>query len=387
MKGWKDKFRYRLFYRMLHAVSPLVLKKYDFQTDKLKDFQGPYLVMSNHLTEVDMFILAAAFPKPMFFVAGEHLLRSKNGPFMKWAQDPIFEFKGSVALDTAREILDRLKKGKNVILFPEGSRSFNGETLTLPESAAKLVKLAGCGLVTYHMEGGYFVAPRWAYTFRTGPMRGRIAGTYTPQQIRQMSTRELTEAINRDLAENAYQRQRGTMAAYRGERLAEGLENYLVKCSRCGAFDSMKTEGDRFRCLACGQSGVYTEQGFLKGEGLRFDSVYDWGKWSEQETEAYIAAFEGEGPVFQDEDLLLYEITADHQQKDLVRGSLSGFKDRLEFAGERFDLQDIPLVDMLYYGKTLLFSCHGRHLGITGEAFHAIKYAKLHKVFKEKERE
>ena len=116
MKGWKDKFRYRLFYRMLHAVSPLVLKKYDFQTDKLKDFQGPYLVMSNHLTEVDMFILAAAFPKPMFFVAGEHLLRSKNGPFMKWAQDPIFEFKGSVALDTAREILDRLNSSEQFTL-------------------------------------------------------------------------------------------------------------------------------------------------------------------------------------------------------------------------------------------------------------------------------
>ena len=384
MKKGKAKLRYRLIYRGAHLISPLLLKKYDFKTDVLKGFDGPYIVMANHLTEVDMLMLAAAFPKHMYIVAGEHLIRSKNGKKITWAQDPIYEYKGAVALDTGRAVLERVKAGNNVMIFPEGSRSFNGESLALPESAAKLLKIAGCGLVTYHIEGGYFVAPRWAYTFRTGPMKGRIAGTYSAEQIAAMSGSELTAAINRDLYENAYDRQRKEHLRYRGERLAEGLENYLVKCPACGAFDAMETKDDRFRCTACGQSGVYTEEGFLEGDGLRFDSVYDWGVWAEEETEKFIEEADPEAPVFRDDGLLLYEITPDHKQQDLARGSLTGYKDRLEFGDRTFAFRGIPAMDMLYYGKSLLFQYEKRHLGITGEKFHAIKYNKLYKQFKKR---
>ncbi len=379
MKDRKTTFRNRLIYRITHLISPLLLKKYSFTTDRLSGFDGPYIVMSNHLTEVDMLMLVAAFPKPMFFVAGEHLIRSKHGRLITWAQNPIYEYKGSVALDTVREVLDTVKAGSNVMIFPEGSRSFNGETAALPESAAKLLKIAGCGLVTYHIEGGYFVAPRWAYIFRTGPMKGNIVRTYSPEEIAAMSRQELAEAINSDLYEHAYERQRKNHYAYRGERLAEGLENYLVKCPACGAFDSMQTEDDRFRCSACGQSGVYTEDGFLKGEGLRFDSVYDWGRWAEEETEEYVREADPEKPVFRDENVRLYEVSADHQQKDLLSGTLVGYRDRLELGGQTFAFAKIPAMDMLYYGKSLLFTYEKRHLGITGEKFHAIKYHKLYK--------
>ena len=59
----------------------------------------------------------------------------------------------------------------------------------------------------------------------------------------------------------------------------------------------MVTEDDSFRCTVCGQSGRYTPEGFLEGKGLRFDSVYDWGVWSEKETCRYIKDFEGEEPA------------------------------------------------------------------------------------------
>ena len=174
------------------------------------------------------------------------------------------------------------------------------------------------------------------------------------------------------------------MYPYKGKRLAEGLENYLVKCSRCGAFDSMVTEDDRFCCRACGQSGVYTEEGFLKGERLRFDSVYDWGVWSEAETEKYIEEADREAPVFQDDGLVLYEITPDHQQIEIAKGDLTAYRDRLEFGSFSFPLRGIPAMEMLYYGKSLLFTYEKRHMLITGENFHAIKYNKVHKVFKNK---
>lgn len=384
MNKARTKFRYRFIYKTVGGMAPLILRKYGFKTQRISKKDEPYIVVANHLTEVDMIMVAGAFSEHMYFVAGEHLLRTKAGPKMKWAQDPIFTYKGAPSIDTMREVIRKIKDGHNVMIFPEGSRSFNGETMKLDSGIAKLVKMAGCALATYHIEGGFFVAPRWAYTVRTGPMRGDIVNIYSSEEISRMSKEELTDCINRDIYENAYETQRLKMDTYKGERLAEGLENYLVKCSRCGAFDSMVTEDDRFRCTECGQSGRYDSRGFLKGEGLRFDSVYDWGIWSEDETCEHIKAFEGSGPVFTDTDTVLYEVLADHSRVDINSGSLRGYKDRLVIGEEEFGLKDINGMDMLYFGKTLVFSYKKRHLAITGEHFHAIKYQKLYDVFKEK---
>ncbi|MBR1986754.1 MAG: 1-acyl-sn-glycerol-3-phosphate acyltransferase [Mogibacterium sp.] len=378
MKKDRMKFRYRFIYKTVGSLAPLILRKYGFKTDRISKKDEPYIVISNHLTEVDMIMVAGAFAEHMYYVAGEHLLRTKAGPKMKWGQDPIFTYKGSSSIDTMREVLRRIKAGHNVMIFPEGSRSFNGETMKIDSSMAKLVRTAGCALATYHIEGGYFVAPRWAYTTRTGPMKGNIVNIYSSEEIKNMSIAELTDCINRDLYENAYETQRKNMYEYKGERLAEGLENYLVKCSCCGAFDTMVTEDDRFRCSNCGQSGRYTTRGFLDGEGLRFDSVYDWGVWSEEETCRYIEAFEGDQPVFCDTDVVLYEVLSDHSRTDLCSGDIQGYKDRFVIGKDEYLFEDIRGMDMLYFGKTLVFTYKKRHLAITGEQFHAIKYQKLY---------
>ena len=382
VKKDRMKFRYKFIYKAIGSLVPLILRKYDFKTDRISKKDEPYIVIANHLTEVDMLMVAGAFAEHMYYVAGEHLLRTKAGSKMKWGQDPIFTYKGSPSIDTMREVLRRIRAGHNVMIFPEGSRSFNGETMKIDSSMAKLVRTAGCALATYHIEGGYFVAPRWAYTTRTGPMKGNIVNIYSSEDIKNMSIAELTGCINRDLYENAYETQRKNMYEYKGERLAEGLENYLVKCSCCGAFDTMVTENSSFRCTKCGQSGRYTTRGFLDGEGLRFDSVYDWGVWSEHEICRYIETFEGDEPVFCDTDTVLYEVLPDHSRVDLASGEVKGYKDRLSIEGDEYLFKDFRGMDMLYFGKTLVFTCKKRHLAITGEHYHAIKYQKLFDTYK-----
>lgn len=371
-------FRHKLIYRATRLVIPFILRKYGFKTDVLPKTEGNYIVLSNHLTEVDMLMAEAAFPQHMYIVAGEHLIRSKYGKLIAWSQDPILRPKGASSTKSVKEIIRRIKEGHNVLLFPEGSRSFDGETKTLPESVAKLVKRCGCGLVTYHIEGGYFVAPRWAYTSRVGPMKGEIVRVRSSEELAAMSTGELTEAINHELYEHAYETQRKKRLVYRGKRLAEGLENYLVKCPRCGSFDSLSSEKDGFSCNVCGLSGVYTQEGFLQGNDLKFDNVYDWGHWAERETEKYIRSADMQAPVFRDTHVTLYEVTDDHKRTDLYSGEIVGYHDCIRVGEERFAFENISAIDMLYYGKTLLFTCGKRYLGITGERFHAIKYYKLY---------
>ena len=121
MKSGKEKLRYRVVYKLFHWITPFLLKKYDFKTDKMGKTDENYIVMANHLTEVDMYMVNAAFSQHMYYVAGEHVTRSKTGKRLIWAQDPIFEFKGAPAYDTIREIVKRAKAGNNIMIFPEGS--------------------------------------------------------------------------------------------------------------------------------------------------------------------------------------------------------------------------------------------------------------------------
>ena len=379
----QDKRRYPLLYKAARAAAWFPLRKYQFQTDKLPKTDEPYIVMANYLTEADIIMVARAFPQHMYYVAGEHLRRSKIGGLIEWAQHPIFEFKGAGAVEVVREITRRVKRGNNVIIFPEGSRSFNGETIKLPLSAAKIVKMAKCGLVTYRIEGGYFVAPRWAYTVRRGPVRGVIVHHYTAEEVKAMSAEQLLDAINTDLHENAYERQRKERFLYKGERLAEGLENYLVKCPVCGEFDTMVTADNEFYCTKCGHRGIYREDGFLEGKDLVYDNVYDWGKWAEEQTTAYIKEKPDDAVIFGDRNVKLYLVTNDHRQIDIFDGEVLGYKDRLEMNGEVFPFEKIIAMDMLYFGKTLLFTIDNKHLGITGERYHAIKYQKLYDAYME----
>jgi len=77
MKSKKEIRLHRRMYRLIRMASRFPLMKYHFHTDTMKKFDGNYIVMSNHATESDMLMLMRAFPRHMYFVCGEHLMRRK----------------------------------------------------------------------------------------------------------------------------------------------------------------------------------------------------------------------------------------------------------------------------------------------------------------------
>ena len=382
----REEKRYETLFRSALPVFRLLLKKYRFQTDHLPVMDEPFLMLANHATESDHFMAACAARQPMTFVCGEHLLRGKYGRLLKSIANPIPVPKGASAIRSVREILRRLRHGENVMLFPEGSRSFHGETIPMQSSLGKLVKTSRAALVTYRIQGGYFVAPRWAYHFRRGPMEGHVVGVYSSEQLKTMSAAEITEAVNRDLYENAYETQRRRRARYRGRGLAEGLENYLICCPRCGGYDTMESEDNRFRCRSCGLEGLHDEYGFLQGDGLPFRTVYDWGKWIESKFDSDMAARGAGERLFTDTPVRLYEIDADdHSTFDRTVGNLKLYHDRMEIGAFVFPFSEILEMSMLYFGKSLLFTCNGNYYGMTGPVFHAWKADRLYRLYQKGE--
>ncbi len=340
----------------------------------------PYVMLANHLTEADMWMIMKATKKHTYFVTGEHLLRTWFGPILDWGIHPIPAPRGANHIKMVMDVMSRLREGYNVSFWPEGCRSFNGETLQVGLAIGKMIKAAKCALITYRTTGGYFVAPRWAYNFRKGQMYGEVRGVYSSEQLSKMTDQEVTDIINRDLYENAQRHQEELRYKYRGKNLAEGLENYLIICPECGSYDSMVSKGNHFECTCCHTDGIYDEYGQLIGDKLKFNNVYDWGEWQKKKFDEDLEDKGDDELLFKDTDLILYEVQQEtHERHDLAKNQeMLIYKDRMEINGRIFRFSKIRFFSLLYFGKTVLFTTEEGYFGITGSHFHAWKIEKLY---------
>ena len=376
---------HKAVYHIAKVVLPPFLKnKYSFRTDRLPELDEPYIMLSNHTTENDMFFAGMASRRHMYFVCGEHLLRNKTyGKLLRVLVDPIPLPKGRGTLKAVREILRRIKDGHNVMMFPEGKRSFHGETIPAAVSLGALVKKAGCALVTYRIRGGYFTYPRWARNhLRRGHIEGSVVGVYSSSQLAGMTAEEITAIINADTYENAYATQREKMWRYTGDNLAKGMEHYLFICPECRSYDSIETEGDEFRCSRCGMKGHYDEYGFLRGENLPYDNVLDWGRWIEKQFDADVTGADDKasgtdgGLLFTEKNVLLYHMLEGYTNEDILTAELKIYRDRMVIGGFEFPFEKISALSMLF-GNILLFTYDGIYYGLTGDTFRAWKCGRL----------
>lgn len=273
------------FHKIVYStLRPLValflLIKFGYRYVKPRNLPENYIVLANHATNFDPVFVAVAFPH-MYLVGSEHISRwGFTSKLLKFFLAPILRPKGSVASATVKEILQTLRNGKNVCLFAEGSCSWDGTPNPILPSTGKMVQKARCGLVTYRLSGGFFTYPRWSTSgMRKGPVFGEPVNVYTAEQLASMTTKEINDAIVRDLGEDAYARQQTDPKLYRSSRTAEGLEYLLYRCPACGAMDQIHTHGDTVECSACGLKARYDGYGLL--HGLPFETLKEYQDWQE----------------------------------------------------------------------------------------------------------
>ena len=317
--------------------------KFNYSFDKSfepADIEGPVLVAINHASAYDPLFVGAAFKnKPLTFIASEHILRGKWGPFLDKHISFIPHSKGARSSRTALIAMKRMKKGESIFLAVEGEQTWNGRPLPVMLYTGKLVKGSGATLVTYLLEGAYLSAPRWSLSTRKGKVYGRPAGVYSPEALKEMTDEEVEQLIAKDLGFNTWEWQKSRPEGpviYKCTKggNADGLERSVFTCPSCGSFGTLKSQGDSIGC-SCGFKVRMEDTGFFETGGP-FETVADWEefdrkKLAERMDEMGRAA--GEDVVFTDDGVVLHRIEEDHSDEEAARGKL-----RLSFAGEKFIL-------------------------------------------------
>ena len=336
------KNRHIFFYKTLRAGAIIYAKlKFNYRYKLAENLPENYIVLSNHVTDYDMVFVSASFPRMMYYIGSEHIARRKTlYKFLQFALEPIMRSKGTVAGAAVIEALKKIKAGASVCIFAEGIRTWDGVTCPILPSTGKLIKSARCGLVTYKITGGYFVSPGWSdHGIRKGPLYGAPVNVYTKEQIAAMSVDEINEIINRDLYENAYEKQLENPQKYTGKTLAEGLENLFYVCPVCHKLDTLSTAGNLLKCNSCHTEFTYNEYGLF--ENAPFKTVREYAVWQNDMT----AKFANENIEFKADTAVLKKIVK-HEETVVADGPVTMNASTLTCADKSFSLDNISNMDI-----------------------------------------
>ncbi|MBQ9942527.1 MAG: hypothetical protein IJP03_05925, partial [Christensenellaceae bacterium] len=79
---------------------------------------------------------------------------------------------------------------------------------------------------------------------------------------------------------------------YRSRRLAEGLENILMTCPKCGRTHTILTKGRKVLCEHCGLLTAMDAR-YAFDQGFRFKNLLEWYEWQKSLIGAAIDADDG----------------------------------------------------------------------------------------------
>lgn len=154
---------------ILHGIERLWAKIYLFSAGIKVSIEGveninsePTILISNHQSALDIFVLLASVPLSFRFVAKRELFRI---PFMGWAMKCV----GHISIDRQslkdskkafEEAKEKIRKGLNVLIFPEGTRSENGTLLPFKKGAFHIVSLARVPVIPIAIYGTCLLMPK-----------------------------------------------------------------------------------------------------------------------------------------------------------------------------------------------------------------------------------
>lgn len=249
--------------------------------------EGPFLILANHTHTYDPFFISSSLKIHVRWVAGAYLLKNQFVKLLlqKWIGG-IAKQQGRSDFQTIRDISAAFKQNQVVGLFPEGTRTWDGEPIGFDVATAKLVRMFGVPVVLMHIEGGYAQRPRWAVHQRKGPITLRVIQVLQPEQLKQLSVQQVYQQLKQLLGFSHAQWQQQQQIPYISQGNAEGLEKLLYQCPSCNSRSTIVTEGHEIRCSACDLTCVldpYDHVQVTQGITPGFTSIAQWHTWEQQQ--------------------------------------------------------------------------------------------------------
>lgn len=283
--------------------------------------KGPAFVFANHAHTLDPFLISAVYPYHISWVAGSYLFKMKGvGYLLKHWVHSIPKTQGRSDYSTIRSISEALKRNEIVGLFPEGTRTWDGDMMDITTATAKLIRIFNVPVVFIHIKGGFPSHPRWADHERKGPIAISVKRVLTSEEIKAMDLPQITKAVQENLSFSNDKWQESAMIPYKGKRRAEGIESLFYRCPSCRTYSAIKAEGNAFRCTSCGASAELDDYDRIcNSRKIPFRYLSQWHLWERNGIDALCKAEDDGKSVFPEDDGVLLMKLEGHRFKVLSK--------------------------------------------------------------------
>lgn len=356
--------------------------KYFFTPTKFRqEGKRPYLVLANHQTAFDQFYVSVSFKQPMYYLASEDLFSNGfTSSLIRYLVAPIPIKKQTTDIGAVMNCIRVAREGGSIAIFPEGNRTYSGETVYMSDSIAALAKKLKMPIALYRIEGGYGVQPRWSDGTRKGKMKAYVSRVIEPEEYQDLSREDLFDLIQKGL----YANEAVADGTYKSRKRAEYMERAMYICPDCGLseFESHKNE---ITCKKCGKTAIYGEDKTFTGKDCQwpFRFVKDWYDYQEQFINKLDVLQYKDQPLYQDVAQVSEVIFCKKKQLLRKQAKLSLYGDRIVLdegtaQAETWHFDDVQVITVLgrnklniYHGKQLFqFKSHKR--------FNALKYMHIY---------
>lgn len=131
--------------------------------------QGGVLIASNHASFLDPPAVGAGYRgRPIHFMARDTLWNSKFGTWWMSKVGCIPVSRGTGDMRALKTTIKMLKEGKVVSMFPEGTRSENGELQEAKGGIGFIIEKSGCRVVPSYIAGSYKAHPKGTNLIKPG---------------------------------------------------------------------------------------------------------------------------------------------------------------------------------------------------------------------------
>lgn len=159
------------------------------------------LICANHQSYLDPLVLGVVCPRPVNYLARRTLFKFYPLAVFLRFNDSIPIDRESNAIDGIKETLRRLKRDEAVVMFPEGTRSRDGELQPIMPGYYLLAKRSKATIVPIGIEGCFDAYPSGNWFPRLGNVHVVIGEPIPFEHYDELSSEETTALLSERLNE------------------------------------------------------------------------------------------------------------------------------------------------------------------------------------------
>ncbi len=157
--------------------------------------KGAFVLVANHQSYLDPVFCGIPLKRPLYFLARDSLWKNRFFGWLISSVNTIPVRQDKADLSAMRKVIGKLKEGRGVCLFPEGTRTSDGKITPFKPGFGLLCRRGEAAVVPVLIDGAFECWPRRKKIFSPGRIDVCYGKAITAEQVKNMNDRQLAELL------------------------------------------------------------------------------------------------------------------------------------------------------------------------------------------------